>query len=373
MVQFTDIVGQDAALGRLGRMLNGDRRPHAFIFAGPAGVGRRTTAEAMAAVLLCAKPVDAPPLAGQTEPRRIACGLCPSCRTFEAGTHADYHPITKELARFSSDPSVRSRVMQDLSIAVIREFLLGPSNRRATMGHGRVFVIQKAWQMSAAAQNAMLKTLEEPPPGVTLVLICLSPEQLLPTTRSRCALVRFGPLPIEFVTERLVGGGMGAEEARFWAGYTNGSIGQSVRLAEADLYGLKCDLLDRLAGLTDTVDPDLPEWLAAKATDQAQAATAVDKQLAQSLATRQGISSVLGLMASVYRDAVSLAAGREKIVHAEQPEPIGRIAGALGLDKAAEIVAQLGRYEQLLWRNVNAKVLWDNVVITCTTAAPLRI
>lgn len=379
MPDLFDIHGQDAALAELSRMLGGSRRPQAYIFAGPEGVGRRTTAEALAKILLCHQP-GRDPNAGRLKGLddaallTLACGQCPSCRTFEAGTHGDYQLVYKELARYSSDPRVRTRVMQDLGIDVIREFLIDAAQRHSSQGGGRVFVIREAELMNTAAQNALLKTLEEPPPRVTIILLCGSPGELLPTIRSRCGLVRFGPLPREFVVERLTAAGTGEAEARFWAGYTDGSLGQSLRLAGGELYPFKRELVERLAGLVEQVDPDLGDWLAAAAEKRADALVAADKQLAKTLATRRASETLLGLIAGTYRDAMVLAAGRgEGLVHSDQPDCIVRIAEALGLDRCTDVVSQLAEYARLLWSNLNAKIIWDNVVISCATGATLDV
>jgi len=378
MMQLPDIVGQDRAVGQLVQILDGPRRPHAYVFCGPVGVGRRTTAEALAATLLCQQPRYARN-AGHVSSLDpdvqipVPCGTCGSCASFDAGTHPDYHLVERELARHSASPETRSRKLQDLPIQVIREFVIGPAGRTATLGRGRVFVIREAELMSNAAQNALLKTLEEPPAGVTLILLCRSDSQLLPTTRSRCAVVRFCSLDRSFVVERLAAADVEPAEAEFWAGYTDGSLGESLRLAAAGLYDFKRDLVDRLAGLSESFDPDLADRLASQAEALADAAVAANKQLSRTVATRNGAGVLLGLLSSVYRDAMRVATGRVgERIHADQPRSIDRIAAALG-PAAAGIVNQMARYEQLLWRNVNPKALWDNVMITCATGAPLEV
>ena len=369
MVELHEIVGQDAAIARLARTMASGRRPHAYIFAGPSGVGRRTTSEALAKVLLCHQ---ADPGGDATLPS--ACGACPSCRAFEAGTHPDYHLIYKELARYSADSNVRSRVMQGLGIEVVREFLIGPANRGSAAGRGKVFVVRQAELTSGAAQNALLKTLEEPPPGVTLILICRSPTELLATTRSRCALVSFALLPREFVAERLGADGMAPAEGRFWAACTGGSLGESRRLAAEGLYQTKRELVDRLAPLTVSMDAELADWLIRRTEALADAAVAADRQLARSLAVRQAVGTLLMLLASVYRDVLSRAAGDQRpLIHADQADRIGQLADALDPSAAADVVTQLARYEQLLWRNANMKIVWENVVITCATGEPLNV
>ena len=236
MADLLDIVGQGAAIGQLSRIVASGRRPIAYLFAGPMGVGRRTTAEALANTLLCRQTVSRQPQGRLAEfPEELTvpgvCGQCPDCLALAAGTHADYHAVSRQTARYSQDPEVRSRVMQNLSVQVVREFIISPAGRRSARGRGKVFVVRQAEQMSDVAQNALLKTLEEPPPGVSLILICRSPDDLLATTRSRCALVRFGALPADFVIDRLIAVGVDPDQARFWASYTDRSVGRALRLA----------------------------------------------------------------------------------------------------------------------------------------------
>ena len=384
MIDLPDIVGQDEAIARLERKIAAGRMPHAFCFTGPAGVGKRTTAEALAKVLLCENPSIGPNkgrLGGMEneEPIRLPCGTCPDCTMIAAAAHGDFHPIYKELARYHDDANVRNRVMQGLGIDVIRRFLIDPAGRSATRGRGKVFVVLEAELLSIAAQNALLKTLEEPPANVTIILISLRGEQLLPTTRSRCSLVRFGPLPTDFITRKLTEAQVDPKESQFWASFTGGSVGRALKLARAGMYEIKRDLLGRLAGLDAGGDVKLGEDLAG-ITDRLgetavrQAKTQDGASLSKNLATRRASGAMLELIASVFSDALALSTGAERtLVHADQPREIRDIAGRFDPTELAEILEQLSRYERLLWRNVNAKIIWDNVVITCASAAALRV
>ena len=377
--EFLDIVGQNAALGQLQRALAGKRRPHAYIFAGPEGVGRRTTAIELAKLLLCERPSRSSnagrlPDLPKNFPIRVACGGCASCRTAEAGTNPDLQIVHKELARYHDDPEIRGRVMQDLGIQVIRQFLIAPANRASTGGRGKVFIVPQAELMSTPAQNALLKTLEEPPPGVTIILLCPSPGELLPTTRSRCQNIRFRPLATEFVAQALTAAGVDETEARFWAAFADGSLGRARMLASAGLYLFKRNLVSQLSALSTGQEGALAETLTKSMEARAKALRAADEQLAPTLASRQAGQTILALVASVYRDAMTEAcAAHRPVVHAEQTEPIRKLAARFGPSGLAEILAQLARYEQLLWRNVNAKLLWDNVAITCATGAVLEV
>ncbi len=379
MPDFLEILGQDAALAQLQRALAGQRRPHAYIFAGPEGVGRRTTAAEFAKLLWCEKPLrrrNGDRLAGLPEDfsLRTACGRCNSCRTAAAGTNPDLLLVYKELARYHDDPDVRDRVMQELGIEVIRQFLIDPAYRASAGGRGKVFLVLQAERMSDPAQNALLKTLEEPPPGVTIILLSPGPSDLLPTTRSRCQVIRFGPLPAALVAERLTAQGTGQDEARFWAAFTAGSLGRAIRLAAAGLYQFKRQLVAQLAGLRPGGEAPLAGMLTETMETRAKARQKADPDLAATLASRQAGEVILDLIASVYRDALSVAcSARRVLVHADQAEAVGGIAAHFGPQALSEILEQLARYEQLLWRNVHAKLLWDNVAVTCAAGTPLAV
>ena len=382
MLQLSDIVGQDQAVGYLTQTLTGDRRPHAYIFAGPTGVGRFTTAEALAATLLCNRDADSGGLfaaeAPEPDPTRW-CGECEDCRMFAVGSHPDFHPVAKELAAYHEDADVRARVMQELGIEVIRQFLLAPAGQAPSRGRGKVFVVHEAELMSIPAQNALLKTLEEPPPGVTIILLCRRAELLLPTTLSRCALVRFGPLPISFVHGRCLAAGVAEPQATFWSTFTDGSIGQALDLAARELYPIKLELIEKLSLLTPGGDEALAEELAKLADKLAEQAVAASRKadgstLAKSLAVRQTTGTLLQLIASLYTDAMTLSAdiGRP-IANVDQLECVQRVGGRFSPTQLAAIIEQLSDFERLLWRNVSPKLVWDNVVVSCASAAAMNI
>jgi DNA polymerase-3 subunit delta' len=396
--ELSQIVGQRQAIDALGQLISADRMPHACIFAGPHGVGRRTTAMALAKTLLCSRPIDVPwptatvsavaamsaatPQTNQTTKLRQACGQCEDCRMMAAASHPDFHMIYKELARFHDDQKVRERVMQELGIDVVKTFLLDPAYRQSTRGRGKVFVVRESELMSDAAQNALLKTLEEPPPGVTIILLCEHPEQLLPTTLSRCWPVRFGPLPRQFITDKLLAAGVDPAQARFWSGFVEGSIGRALRLAQPALYKLKCEMISALASMGSAGDSALGERLAKTCDNLADAQVkatlaASGAELSKNLAMRQAAGMVLPLIASAYRDAMSIAtvsadspaAGSgPDLINADQSQSIAAIAKRFSPEQLAEILEHLSQYEELLWRNVSPKTVWDNVVITSATA-----
>ena len=176
---FSSIVGQPEALTFLSRALAAERLPHGLLFAGPSGVGKRTTAVALATIFLADRPND-PASIDQT------------ATLIAAGTHPDYHFVTRTLVR-EIDGKKASKAI-DLGVPVIRDYVLEPAGRKPVMGVGKVFVISEAETMNISAQNALLKTLEEPSGRTLIVLLTDQPHALLPTIRSRTQMLRFAPL-----------------------------------------------------------------------------------------------------------------------------------------------------------------------------------
>ncbi|MEO0513186.1 MAG: hypothetical protein AAF108_09875 [Planctomycetota bacterium] len=196
-IPLTEIVGHAKPVSILARAVASGRLHHAWIFHGPRGVGKRTTALAFAAALL--DPTTEPDPAGLPRPDPAS----PVAGLLAAGAHPDLHLITKELARYSDDKRIRDAKLASIPKDVIDTRLIQriPLAPSVTV-HGvasRVFIVDEAELLdrsptNAPVQNALLKTLEEPPPGAVLILVTESEDRLLPTIRSRCQRVAFTPL-----------------------------------------------------------------------------------------------------------------------------------------------------------------------------------
>jgi DNA polymerase III delta' subunit len=166
--------GQPAALGAIAVMIHGPA-PHAILLTGPDGVGKTTLALDLAAGLLC-----------EAEPERRPCRTCRACRMVDHGGHPDLHrlgPVGPGRQVVIGGPDAPYRGIRDL----LSELALMPVEGRA-----RVAIVDGADRMNEDAQSALLKTLEEPPAGVVIVLCADQEMRLLPTVRSRCARVRLG-------------------------------------------------------------------------------------------------------------------------------------------------------------------------------------
>ncbi len=120
------------------------------------------------------------------------------------------------------------------------------------MSERKVFIVSEAERLNRYSQNCLLKVLEEPPDYCTIILLCTRLEKLLPTIKSRCQIIRFGPVAEDRIIERLKQMGIKQEQAQYWAGLAQGSLGQALRwarleLADANLYETKKELIQSLS------------------------------------------------------------------------------------------------------------------------------
>lgn len=238
--RFGSIIGQDHAVQLLQKTLASGRVPHAWIFHGPQGVGKFTTALAFAAALMDES--TGPTLTGMVEPDPDS----PTQQRLATGVHPDLHIIRKELALYSADPKLRGRKLSTIPIDIVREHLLTPAYLAPAIASKalapKVFIVDEAELLDrspthAPVQNALLKTLEEPPPGTVLILVTTSEDRLLPTIRSRCQRVAFRSLTDAEMHEWLAGADIslprGSEE--WMLRFAQGSPGRLVEAIEAGL------------------------------------------------------------------------------------------------------------------------------------------
>ncbi len=191
---LASVYGQQRAVDALRAALRGGSVHHAYLFAGPEGVGKELAAVGLAQALTCPdKPLE-------------GCGVCSSCTRIQRGSHPDVLWLMPDAERverglvgrsdLSGTPSRDIRVEQ---IRALQERL----SLRGLESPRKIVIVASSEAMNPQAQNAFLKTLEEPPSDTTLVLLCSALDRLLPTIRSRCSKVHFGPLPLDYLAQRV--------------------------------------------------------------------------------------------------------------------------------------------------------------------------
>lgn len=205
MVLLKDIIGHDDIIKNLRGALVSERVSHAYLFSGPQGVGKMTTAMAFAAALMCQRPVEGD-----------GCGECDGCRRVFRGLHPDVSVINPE------GSTVKINQIRQLAAGV----QMGPATGRWT-----VRILIGADLMTVEAANSMLKTLEEPLPGVIIILVSARPQALLPTIISRCQHMYFQPLlKYQLVQGMIRVAGVPEEEVLLAASLAGGSMGKALGL-----------------------------------------------------------------------------------------------------------------------------------------------
>jgi DNA polymerase-3 subunit delta' len=331
---FGAIIGQEQTVAALRRAILRNRLPHALLLHGAAGVGKATTAGVLAQALNCAVSdfVD-------------ACGTCASCRKVTRGLHPDVLWVGPAKGKIRiGQVSPRKRHQRptggrpDLSEDTPGETKRGSDSApphepivhwvgfKPYEGRRRVVVIDDAQAMNHQAQNALLKTLEEPPPSAVLVLVTPAPGSLLPTIRSRCQPLRLQPLGIGLMRRHLQETcGMSAEEARLRAALAPGSLGRAMSL-DLDDYNARRDVA--AAAVADACTGGAALLASAETLLSAGAG---ERKIDQALSAMSAVRDIL-------RDLLVLASGKdgELVVNLDRIEEWADWATRLDADAIVE-------------------------------------
>ena len=367
--------GQPVALAAVERMLAGSA-PQALLLIGPAATGKTTLALDLAAGLLCTAEE------GVARP----CRACRACRLVAGGTHQDLHRLAPE----GPGRQVRIGDPGDPDPGTVRH-LIRELSRRPVEGRRRVAVIEGAHRMNEDAQNALLKTLEEPPAGATLILCADEPERLLPTVRSRAATLRLGPLGIRAIEGLLGEHAIDPPRAARLARLAGGRPGLALAYAGAPQAVVAREEISRM--LLDLIPENRSRRLAIGRELLARAADLVGLRVepgaarvsgallaaasppdGEADAARPGRSSpaerrlavraLLETWAAVARDlAVVAAGGRDRSVDLALVDDLEAAVARIPAGSAPVFLARMARAAELLEANASPELIVDVLVL----------
>jgi DNA polymerase-3 subunit delta' len=235
------VKAQDAARRTIERALENGRVHHAYLFAGPDGVGKELAAFGLAQALVCEKRgiEEGGLFGGGGPPSFLACGACGACLRAvpRDEERRPGHPDVVVIERGLYAPQTigrRTPETQDISIDQIRTLVLSRAAYAPHEGRAKVFIVRRVEEMSVSAANALLKTLEEPGARTHFILLTSQPDALLPTILSRTMRVRFAPLPADVVASILESRGIEPARAREVARLSGGSVETGEHLADPE-------------------------------------------------------------------------------------------------------------------------------------------
>ena len=316
---FEQILGHERQKNILRRALNGGRLAHAYLFAGPEGVGKRLMALAVARVLFCAK--------------GTGCGECAACRKLDHRNHPDLHVLEADGSSIKIE-QIRA-IQRDLSL-------------RPCEGSRKVCLIEAADLMTIAAANALLKTLEEPRGDTLLILLTSHPQRLLETIRSRCQLLHFARQPQELIRATLQTQlGVDDAEAHVLAALSEGSFKKAFGKDRQLYLEERRTLLKTLTALSaGSILPTL-EFAEQLAGDKAS------------------LPDILEIFQAFYRDVLLTLHGRDssELVNLDLGEKVRRVADREDVGNVLAKLEALGSARRQLERNLNPQLVMEVLLL----------
>ena len=232
MYTFEEIRGNTPLVEQLRRSAASGRSSHAYLFLGGAGAGKRLIANTFAKALQC-------------EGEKRPCDSCKSCHAFNHGNHPD-------VIYFQPLKNGKTYTIED-----VREQLLETVDLKPFQYEKKIYIIEKADTLNIQSQNALLKTLEEPPAHAVFLLLAERAEAFLPTILSRVVVMKIRPLSAETIADYLMQAGHLAEESHILSAYAHGRIGQALELVEDEGFReMRQDILGKLEVLPSMSEGD---------------------------------------------------------------------------------------------------------------------
>ncbi len=328
MAYFRDITGHEMTVGYLQQAVRSGNVNHAYLISGAPGSGKTLVAEAFAQALLCER--------GEGE----ACGECPACIKFESGNHPDMIRVIHEKPLTIRVDEIREQVVSDIEI-------------RPYLGGRKVYLIDEAEKMNVSAQNALLKTLEEPPEYAVILLLTENRDAMLPTILSRCTELPLRPLPDAEVRRWLMEEMKVPDyQADLCTAFAQGSIGKARKLAASgDFNNVRTAALRLVTGLRTMDIATMTEEVSAFAKNRQDALSAED---------------LLDVLAVWFRDVLYFKATRnaDGVIFKDQIGSIREEAGRRSYEGIEAILRALQKAGQRLRANVDFELTIELLLLT---------
>lgn len=319
-----NLIGHEWAVDMLKKHMINDTTRHAYLFAGPPGLGRRTLALRFAQALNCQKPVEP----------GVPCGECRDCKQIAAMQHADLSVVQAE--------SEGGTLKVDQIREARRTLVLKPYQARF-----RVALFLRFHEANDNAANALLKTLEEAPWYAVLILTADNPEQLLPTIVSRCEVLRLRPLKIEEVHKALENRGVEAGQAKLVAHISGGRFGYALQMVKDEAL---------LSGRAERLN-DLQNLISASRVEKFAYADKLSKD-------KESMRQTILIWLSYWRDVMLRSARAETpLVNVDRNMEIEDLAGRMDLSAARQVVRRLEDALEKMEKNVNSRLLAEVLLL----------
>lgn len=325
MANFKDIIGQESIKKHLQTAIKTGNLSHAYIINGEYGSGRQTIASALAKTIQCQSKTD------DTD----ACGVCTSCKQAESHNHPDIKYITHDKTSISVN-DIREQLNNDISI-------------KPYSSEYKIYIIPDANKMTEQAQNALLKTIEEPPVYAIIILLTENCDSLLPTIRSRCVTLTMNPIEKDKICTYLENKfQLEPEQAQIAANYCQGNIGKAIRFASSsDFIEMKNQVLKLLKNL-----------------DSMDIASIIDTIKEFSM-HKNDINDYLDLMLLWYRDVLMFKVTKDAnlLLYSDEYSAISEQATKRDYENIENIIAAIDKAKVRLKANVNFDVTIELMIL----------
>ena len=324
MTTFRDVVGHESIIGHFKSSIEQGKVAHAYLIHGEKGTGKKMLAGLFAKTLQCE--------AGGTDP----CGTCRSCIQCDSGNQPDIIWVTHEKPTVISVDDIREQVNNDI--------IIKPYSSRY-----KIYIIPEAELMNPQAQNAILKTIEEPPEYAIIMLLTNNLDKMLPTILSRCITLNLKPVGELDMMEYLSRMGVPQAKAKFCVGFAFGNLGKAVRLATSEEYNeIKHDCVQILKDINRMEIYDLID--------------AVKKMSKYKL----DIYDYLDIMMMWYRDILMLkvSGSPDKLLFKEEYATLKQQANYISYEGIENVLKALDKVKVRLEANVNFDIAMELLLLT---------